>query len=175
MASAQAGTPARSAPRGLAREGSEMHHAGSRHPARPRAPIQVICAGGILGLVTVLASALNAVSGPQSVALALASGLTIGGGLLAQIAVALLPGLGIAWRRGFRHGLEAGLRAQAIPDQCRALTVVPPDTPAQPGAEAADHRPGQARGEASPPRERGRLGPPSQRQGGGGSDDRGRH
>src|SRR5260221_646664 len=70
MASAHAGTPPGFAPRGLAREGSEMHHAGSRHLARPRAPIQVICAGGILGLVTVLASALSAVSGPQSVALA---------------------------------------------------------------------------------------------------------
>src|SRR5258707_4710002 len=109
MASAQAGTPARSAPRGLAREGSEMHHAGSRHPARPRAPIQVICAGGILGLVTVLASALSAVSGPQSVALALASGLTIGGRLLAQIAVALLPRPGIAWPPGLPHRLPARL------------------------------------------------------------------
>jgi len=75
MASAEAGTPAQSALGGPAPEGSEMHHAGSRHPARPRAPIQVICAGGILGLVTVLASAFNAVSGPRSVALALASGL----------------------------------------------------------------------------------------------------
>ncbi len=109
-ASAEADTPARSALRRLAPGGSEMHHARSRHPARPRLPIQVICAGGILGLVTVLASAFNAVSGPQSVALALASGLTIGGGLLAQVAVALLPELRIAWRRGFQHGLKAGLR-----------------------------------------------------------------
>lgn len=151
-----------------------MHHASSRRPARPRAAIQVICAGGILGLVTVLVSAVNAVSSPQSVALALASGLTIGGGLLGQITAALLPELRIAWRRGFQHGLHAGLRTQAIPDQCQALTVVPPETPAQPGAEAADHGPGQARGEASPPRERGRLGTPSQRPGGGGRDDRGR-
>src|SRR5260221_11374127 len=115
MASAAAGTPPRSAPRGLAPEGSEMHHAGSRHPARRRAPIQVICAGGILGLVTVLASALSAVSGPQSVALALASGLTIGGGLLAQIARVLLPGLGIAWRRGVPHGPRARRPAQPTP------------------------------------------------------------
>jgi hypothetical protein len=152
----------------------EMHHARSRHPAGLRAPILVICAGCILGLVTVLASAFNAVSGPQSAALALASGLTIGGGLLGQIAAALLPGLRIAWRRGFQHGLEAGLRSRAIRDHCRALTVVPPHAPAQPDAEAADHGPGQARGEASPPRKRGRPGTPSQRQGGDGCDDRGR-
>ena len=149
-----------------------MRHARSRHPARRRASILVLCSGAILGLVTVLASAFNAVSGPQSVALALASGLTIGGGLLGQIAAALLPELPIAWRRGFRHGLNAGRRARAIPDQCRALTVVPPDTPAQPGTEAADHGPGQARGEASPPGERGRPGTPSQRRGGDGRDDR---
>jgi hypothetical protein len=151
-----------------------MHHARSRHPARRRAPIQVTCAGSILGLVTVLASAFNAVSGPQSVALALASGLTIGGGLLSLIAAALLPELQFAWRRGFQHGLEAGLRAEAITDQCRPLTVVPPDSPAQLGAEVADHGPGQARGEASPPRERSRLGTPSQRQGGSAREDRGR-
>ena len=151
-----------------------MHHARSRHPARPGAPILVICAGGILGLVTVPASAFNAVSGPQSVALALASGLTVGGGLLGKI-TALLAELRIAWRRGFQHGLEAGLRPQAISDKYQALTVVPPDTPAQPGAESADHRPGQARGEASPPGKRNRLGTPSRRQsGGGGRDDRGR-
>jgi hypothetical protein len=174
-ACAEAGPPAWFALRGLAPEGSEMHHARSRHPAPPRAPILVICAGGILGLVTVLASACNAVSGPRSVALALASGLTIGGGLLGQIAAALLPGLRIAWRRGFQHGLEAGLRAQAIPGQCRALAVVPPAIPAQPGAEAADNRPGQARSEASPPRERGRLSTPPQRQRGRGRDDRGPH
>jgi hypothetical protein len=150
-----------------------MHHARSRHPARRRASILVICAGGILGLVTVLASAFNTVSGPRSVALALASGLMIGGGLLGQIAAALLPELPIAWRRGFRHGLQAGRRARALPGQRRALTVVRPATPAQPGAEAADHGPGQAHGEASPPRERGRPGTPSQRQGGDGRDDRG--
>ena len=114
MASAKAGTPAWFALGGLTPEGTEMHHARSRHPARPRAPILVICGGSILGLVTVLASASNAVSGPQAVALALASGLTIGGGLLGQIAVALLPERRIASRRGFQHGLEAGLRAQAI-------------------------------------------------------------
>ncbi len=124
--------------------------------------------------MTVLAAAFHAVSGPRSVALALASGLTIGGGLLGHVAAALLPELRIAWRRGFQHGLEAGLRAQAIPDQRRALPVVPPDTPAQPGAEAADHGPGQARGEASPPHERGRLGTPPQRQGGRGRGEGGR-
>lgn len=132
-----------------------MRHARSRHPAWRRASILVLCAGAILGLMTVLASAFKAVSGPQWVALALASGLTIGGGLLGPIAAALLPELPIAWRRGFRHGVNASRRAQATPDEWPTLTVVPPDTPAQPGAEAADHGPGQARGEASPPRERG--------------------
>lgn len=127
----------------------------SRHGAWPRAPIQVICAGGILGLVTILASAFNAVSGPQSVALALASGLTIGSGLLGQIASALPSRRGIAWRRGFQHGLQAGRSAQAVSDQRRSLTDVPPDTPKQPDAEAADHGPGQAGGQASPPRQRG--------------------
>src|SRR5215472_1138248 len=170
MASAEAYTPARFALLGLAPEGSEMHHARSRHPARPRPAIQVICAGGILGLVTVLASAFDAVSGPQSVALGLASGLTIGGGVLGLIAAALLPDLRLAWRRGFRHGLEAGLRAQAIPDQSRTLGVVRPDTPAHQGDAAADHGPGPARGEASPPHERGNLGMPSHRQGGGRDD-----
>jgi hypothetical protein len=174
MAGAEADTPVWFALRGRAPEGSEMHHTRSRHPARPRASILVICAGGILGLVTVLASAFNAVSGAQSVALALAAGLTIGGGLLGQIATGLLPRLRIAWRRGFQHGLEAGLRAQAIPAKCRALAVVPPDTPAQPGAEAVDHGPGQARGEAHPPGKRGRPGTQSQRRDGDGRDDRGR-
>lgn len=151
-----------------------MYHAGSRRPARRRAPIQVICAGGILGLATILASAFNAVSGPRSVALGLASGLMIGGGLLGQIAGALVPELRNAWRRGFQHGLEAGLRAEASADEVPTLTPVPPDIPAQPGAKAADHGPDQARGEPSPPRKRGRLGTPSQRQGDGRRDDRGR-
>lgn len=152
-----------------------MHHVRSRHLARPRGPIVIICAGGILALLTVLASACHAVSGPRSVALALASGLAIGGGLLGQLAAALVPELRIAWRRGFQHGLQAGQRAQIMPDEYRALTVVPPAAPAQPGVKPADHRPGQASSEASPPHERGRPGTPPQRQGGEGSDDRGRH
>jgi hypothetical protein len=147
--------PARFALRGLAAEGSQMRHAWSRHRVWPRAPIQIICAGGILGLVTILASAFNAVSGPQSVALALASALTIGSGLLGQIATALPSRRRIAWRRGFQYGLQTGLSAQAISDQRRPLSVVPPDTPKQPDAEAADHGPGQAGGQASPPRQRG--------------------
>jgi hypothetical protein len=122
-------------------EGSEMYHARSRRPVRPRAAIRVICAGGILGLVTVLASAFNAVSSPQSVALALVSVLTIGGGLLGHFAATTLPGLRIAWRRGFQHGLEAGSRAQSVADQSRAATVVQPDEPAAGDDPAAGDNP----------------------------------
>lgn len=116
-----------------------MYHARSQRPARPRAAIRVICAGAILGLVTVLASAFDAVSSPQSVALALVSVLTIGGGLLGHFAATILPGLRIAWRRGFQHGLEAGSRAQSVADQSVVLTVVQPDAPAD--APAADDNP----------------------------------
>ena len=91
--------------------------------------------------MTVLASAFNAVSSPQSVALALVSVLTIGGGLLGHFAATMLPGLRIAWRRGFQHGLEAGTRAQSVPDQSRALTVVQPDEPAAGDDPAAGHDP----------------------------------
>lgn len=71
-----------------------------------------LAAGGtILALVTVVVSALDAVSAQQAVAMALVAGLTTMGGLVAV----LVPDAWVAWRRGFRHGCEVALRSDPHP------------------------------------------------------------
>jgi hypothetical protein len=65
--------------------------------------------GTALSSVTVALSALNAISVQQSIAMALPSILITVGGIASRI----VPDAWIAWRRGFRHGCEAGLTSQA--------------------------------------------------------------
>lgn len=64
------------------------------------------CAGGALGLITVILSAINAISAQQAIAMALPAGVTTVGG---QINL-LVADSWTAWRRGFRQGCETGLR-----------------------------------------------------------------
>src|SRR4029077_12635643 len=64
------------------------------------------CAGGALGLITVILSAINAISAQQAIAMALPAGVTAIGG---QINL-LVSDSWTAWRRGFRQGCEAGIR-----------------------------------------------------------------
>jgi len=79
----------------------------SRGPARssPRQRIAAWCtAVGITTvLVTVILSAVNAVSAQQAIAMALPAGVTAVGGLVGT----LVPDAWTAWRRGFRQGCEA--------------------------------------------------------------------
>ena len=56
--------------------------------------------GGVLSLVTVIVSALDAVSAQQAIAMALPAGLMTVFGLIAMA----VPDAWVAWRRGFQHG-----------------------------------------------------------------------
>jgi len=67
-------------------------------------------AGGITAsVITVILSVANAISTQQAIAMALSAGLTAAGGLVGTI----IPDAWTAWRRGFRQGCEAALRAQS--------------------------------------------------------------
>jgi hypothetical protein len=59
-------------------------------------------------VITVILSAINAVSAQQAVAMALPAGLTALAGLLGM----MIPDAWTAWRRGFREGCEAARRCQ---------------------------------------------------------------
>ena len=59
-------------------------------------------------VVTVIACLTDSVSPQQAIALALAAGVTVFGGLLGLI----VPDPWTAWRRGFRQGCETALRCQ---------------------------------------------------------------
>ena len=59
-------------------------------------------------VITVILSAINAVSAQQAIAMALPAGVTALGGWLGLI----IPDAWTAWRRGFRQGCEAAQRCQ---------------------------------------------------------------
>ena len=61
--------------------------------------------GLALSAVTIVLSALNAVSTQQAIAMALPAVLITVGGIAGRI----VPDAWIAWRRGFRHGCEAAM------------------------------------------------------------------
>jgi len=65
--------------------------------------------GIALSFVTVIVSALNAISTQQAIAMAVPAVLITVGGLVGQI----VPEALIAWRRGFRFGCEAAQISQA--------------------------------------------------------------
>jgi hypothetical protein len=67
-------------------------------------------AGGITAaVITMILSFANAISAQQAIAMALPAGLAAAGGLVGVI----IPDAWTAWRRGFRQGCEAALRAQS--------------------------------------------------------------
>jgi hypothetical protein len=77
---------------------------------RARLAAWITAAGIALSSVTVVLSALNAITTQQAIAMAIPSVLITVGGLAGQ----MVPDAWIAWRRGFRHGCEAALTSQAF-------------------------------------------------------------
>jgi hypothetical protein len=76
---------------------------------RVRLAAWITAMGVALSSVTVVLSALNAISTQLAIGMALPAGLiTIGG-----IAGWIVPDAWIAWRRGFGHGCKAALNSQA--------------------------------------------------------------
>jgi hypothetical protein len=91
-------------------------HRQQLHPAvgawrRARLAAWNTAVGTALSSVTVVLSALNAISTQQAIAMALPAILITVGGITGRI----VPDAWVAWRRGFRHGCEAALTSQAYP------------------------------------------------------------
>jgi uncharacterized membrane protein len=63
-----------------------------------------------LSLITVIVSALDAISAQQAIAMALPAGMTTLGGLIAMT----VPDAWVAWRRGFQHGYETAARSEPL-------------------------------------------------------------
>jgi uncharacterized membrane protein len=80
--------------------------------SKPRTRLAPWCAavGAVLSLITVIVSALDAISAQQAIAMALPSGMTTVFGLIAM----MLPDAWVAWRRGFRHGYETAAKSEPI-------------------------------------------------------------
>ena len=77
----------------------------------PIAAARLAGVGGILGLVTIVLSALNAVSPQQAIALALPATIITVGGLIRSV----IPDSWTAWRRGFQQGCQVALMSQRDP------------------------------------------------------------
>lgn len=75
---------------------------------RARQALWYTVAGSAVTLVTVILSALDAVSPQQAIAMALPSAVITVGGLIGMT----VPDAWTAWRRGFRQGCEAAMRCQ---------------------------------------------------------------
>ena len=71
--------------------------------------VWITAAGTALSSVTVGLAALNTISTQQAIDVALPAVLITVGGMASWI----VPDAWIAWRRGFRHGCEAGLNSRA--------------------------------------------------------------
>jgi uncharacterized membrane protein len=78
----------------------------------PRAWLARWCTvfGASLSLITVIVSALDAVSVQQAIAMALPAGMITVFGLIAMT----VPDAWVAWRRGFQHGYETADRAEPL-------------------------------------------------------------
>jgi hypothetical protein len=77
----------------------------------PRGASRWAGVGGILGLVTIILSAVNAVSAQQAIALALPTTVITIGGVIRSV----IPDYGTAWRRGFKQGCRVALNSQRDP------------------------------------------------------------
>jgi uncharacterized membrane protein len=66
--------------------------------------------GVLLSLITVIVSALDAITAQQAIAMALPAGLTTVFGLVAMT----VPDAWVAWRRGFQHGYETAARSEPL-------------------------------------------------------------
>jgi uncharacterized membrane protein len=66
--------------------------------------------GAVLSLITVIVSALDAITAQQAIAMALAAGMTTVVGLIAM----MVPDAWVAWRRGFQHGYEAAASSEPL-------------------------------------------------------------
>ena len=95
-----------------------------RSSSRSRLAPWYTAAGVGLSVVTVIVSALNAISAQQAVALALPAGMMTLGGLVAMA----VPDAWVAWRRGFEHGCEAAARSD---QSSLAIDVAPPKASAR--------------------------------------------
>ena len=73
-----------------------------------RLTVWVTVAGIALSSVTVILSAVNAISGPQAIAMALPAMVATIGGILGVI----VPEAWIAWRRGFDFGYKSAVTCQ---------------------------------------------------------------
>jgi uncharacterized membrane protein len=80
--------------------------------SNPRTRLAPWCTafGAALSLVTVIVSALDAISAQQAIAMALPAGLTTVFGLVAMT----VPDVWVAWRRGFQHGYETAAKSEPI-------------------------------------------------------------
>ena len=83
-----------------------IHRAGNLRAMR--AATRWACCGSILGVITIILSALNKVSPQQAIALALPTIVITIGGLVGN----LVPDAWTAWRRGFKQGCRVGLILQ---------------------------------------------------------------
>jgi hypothetical protein len=77
----------------------------------PRAAARWAGVGGILGLVTIILSAVNAVSAQQAIALALPTSVITISGVIRSV----IPDYGTAWRRGFKQGCQVALTSPRDP------------------------------------------------------------
>jgi uncharacterized membrane protein len=80
--------------------------------SNPRAQLARWCTafGAVLSLITVIVSALDAVSAQQAIALALPAGMMTVFGLIAMT----VPDVWVAWRRGFQHGYETAAKSEPL-------------------------------------------------------------
>jgi hypothetical protein len=86
-----------------------MRQPGSGHLV---VPVLGLWVGGLVGLVTVIVSAVNAVCAPLALVMATSSMSALVAGLVGRT----LPGARTAWWRGYRSGLEAGQTTKPDPN-----------------------------------------------------------
>jgi uncharacterized membrane protein len=80
--------------------------------SNPRTRLACWCAafGAVLSLITVIVSALDAISAQQAIAMALPAGMSTVFGLIALT----VPDAWVAWRRGFQHGYETAAKSEPL-------------------------------------------------------------
>ena len=80
--------------------------------SNPRTRLAPWCAavGATLSLITVIVSALDAVTAQQAIAMALPAGMSTLIGLIGMT----VPDAWVAWRRGFQHGYETAARSEPL-------------------------------------------------------------
>jgi len=80
--------------------------------SNPRTRLAPWCAafGGVLSLITVIVSALDAITVQQAIAMALPAGMTTVIGLIAMT----VPDAWVAWRRGFQQGYQTAASSEPL-------------------------------------------------------------